>query len=381
MKRRILVTLESRATIGYSSSVMRAMENEPSLELQTIVTGSHLMPELGNTVDLLKELGTPVSASIPMSPEEGRTGWSKALGLGISGFADAYRDLEPDIVLISGDRIEAFGLCVAAAYAGIPVAHIQAGDKSGHIDDASRMAMAKLSHIHLAPGPDSAERLRRLGEEEFRIHDVGAPQLDDMVGRDFSASNVTIEGKSVDLTKPYILLLQHPVMAERDDVREQIEQSISGCLDTGLPVVWIFPNSDLGFREILDVIQSQGRSSQIVEAPNVDRDIYLTLLANATCLVGNSSSGILEAPTLKIPVVNVGDRQRGRPQATNIINCTHNSQAIKEAIERSLNDAAFKAICKTAVNPFGDGGAGPKIARILRQVKIDKELLDKKTVY
>ncbi len=381
MKRRILVTLESRATIGYSSNVMKAMEAETSLELQTLVTGMHLMPELGNTIDLLGKLDVPISITVPMSPEDGPTGWSRALGKGIAGFADAYKELKPDIVLISGDRVESFGLCVAAAYAGIPVAHIQAGDKSGHIDDTSRMAMAKLAHIHLAPGQDSVQRLIRLGEEEFRIYDVGAPQLDDMVGRNFTAETIDINGATVDLTRPYILLLQHPVMAEREDTKSQIEQTIQGCIDSGLPIIWIFPNSDLGFRDILEVIKRQGRSDQITQAPNVDRDAYLTLLGNATCLVGNSSSGILEAPTLKTPVINVGERQRGRPQATNICNCPHDAMLIKQAIKRSLNDEKFKAICKTAINPFGDGGAGPRIAKILSQVKIDAALLDKKTVY
>ncbi len=379
--RRILVTLESRATIGYSSNVMKAMESEPSLELQTLVTGMHLMPELGNTIELLKELGVPVSATVPMSPEAGQTGWARGLGNGIAGFADAYAKLAPDIILISGDRIESFGLCVAAAYSGIPVAHIQAGDKSGHIDDAARMAMAKLAHIHLAPGPDSVERLKRLGEQEFRIHDVGAPQLDDMVNRDFAANSVEVEGRTFDLTKPYVLVLQHPVMTEQQQALEQMEATIEGCLASGLPIFWIFPNSDLGYTGIMQALNARQGSDMIFKVPNVDRDDYLKLLANATCLVGNSSSGILESPTLKVPVINVGDRQRGRPQAANIMNCPHDKDAIRQAIERALGDLEFKLACASAVNPFGDGGSGPRIAKILSEITIDKRLMDKETTY
>lgn len=379
--RRVLVTLESRATIGYSSNVMKAMEMDPSLEVQTLVTGMHLMPELGNTIELLEEMNVPISATVPMQPEEGQTGWAKGLGNGIAGFADAYRTLQPDIVLISGDRIESFGLCVAAAYAGIPVAHIQAGDKSGHIDDAARMAMAKLSHIHFAPGPDSVQRLKRLGEQEFRIHEVGAPQLDDMVDRDFKARSLNIDGREFDLTKPYLLLLQHPVMAEQEWATKQMEETIEGCLASNLPIFAIFPNSDLGFRGVLDVLNSRQDADIIFEFPNVGRDEYLTLLANATCLVGNSSSGILEAPTLNVPVVNIGDRQRGRPQATNILNCRHDREAIRGAIEKTLGDAEFKAACAAAINPFGDGRSGPRIAKVLSEVVLDKRLMDKETTY
>jgi GDP/UDP-N,N'-diacetylbacillosamine 2-epimerase (hydrolysing) len=179
-RRRLLITLESRATFGYSVNVIRRAMADPALEVQTLVTGAHLMPELGNTESMLYQAQLPISASVPLSPGLGRTGWSVAMGHAISGFAEAYERLKPDIVMISGDRAETFALAVSAVYMGLPVAHIQAGDKSGHIDDAARMALAKLVHIHLAPGQDAVQRLRRLGEQEFRIFDTGAPQLDDM---------------------------------------------------------------------------------------------------------------------------------------------------------------------------------------------------------
>ena len=176
---------------------------------------------------------------------------------------------------------------------GIPVAHIQAGDKSGHIDDAARMALAKLVHIHLAPGADAVERLRRLGEQEFRIFDTGAPQLDDMVGRSFRKDRITLDGKDFDLTEPYVVLIQHPVMHEHDRIVEQIEATLHACFATGLGIVWIYPNSDFGFRDILAIIERQHGHDRIVAVPNLDREDYLTVLANAACLVGNSSSGLL----------------------------------------------------------------------------------------
>jgi GDP/UDP-N,N'-diacetylbacillosamine 2-epimerase (hydrolysing) len=379
--RRILVALESRATFGYSVNVIRRMMADSAIEVQTLVCGMHLMPEMGNTVETITMAGIPVSARVPLSPGPGPGGWPRAMGQAIVGFTDAYERLKPDIVLISGDRAETFAIAVAAVYMGLPVAHIQAGDKSGHIDDAARMALAKLVHVHLAPGADARDRLRRLGEEEFRIFDVGAPQLDDMVGRDFRVHRVEIDGRTFDLSQRYLILLQHPVFTEHEAAQEQIEETVHACSATGLPIVWIYPNSDLGYLPILDVIRARSRNPQVTIAPNLDRESYLALLANAACLVGNSSSGILEAPTFQTPVVNIGNRQRGRPQASNIINCGYQRGEIALALSQALHDETFLAACRRAVNPFGDGQSAPRIAQALRDITIDRRLLDKQTTY
>ncbi len=379
--RRVLVTLESRATFGYSINAIKRAMADPALEVQTLLTGMHLMPELGNSQSMLHRAQIPISATVPLTPGAGRAGWPVAMGHAISGFAEAYDRLDPDVVLISGDRSETFALAVAAVYMGLPVAHIQAGDKSGHIDDAARMALAKLVHIHLAPGADAVERLRRLGEQEFRIFDTGAPQLDDMVGRSFKQDRITLDGKDFDLTEPYVVLIQHPVMHQHDRIVEQIEATLHACFATGLGIVWIYPNSDFGFRDILAIIERQRSHDRIVAVPNLDREDYLTVLANAACLVGNSSSGLLEAPTFRIPVVNIGNRQRGRPQALNIVNTSYDPADIERAIRFVLTDAKFRDACSRAVNPFGDGQSAERIVGILRDIRIDDALLDKQTTY
>ena len=380
--RKILVTLESRATYGYSKNVMLEMRNFPELEVVTLVTGMHLIPELGNTINLIRGDGFPISATVPLVPADDKSGaWSRAMGSAINGFATVYEQLEPDIILLSGDRVETFSCCVAASYMGIPMAHIQAGDKSGHIDDLARMAMAKLCHLHFASCDDSAERVRKLGEEEFRIFNVGAPQLDDIVHRDWSADDVTIGGATHDLTSPYVLLVQHPVMVERHDTRKQMETTLDAVAEMGLPAFWIYPNSDMGFQDILETIESRGGSDQLTVLKNVDRDDYLKLLANAAMLVGNSSSGILEAPTFKVPTVNIGNRQRGRPQAANIINSDYPKQDIAAAMDTALNDASFKRASDSAINPYGDGKSSRQICAILRDIDLDTRLIDKQTVY
>lgn len=380
--RRIAVILESRATYGYSRNVMRVMRDFPELELVTLVTGMHLMPELGNSVDVIRADGYPVSMAVPFNPgDEGRAAWPRAMGRAIEGYADALDELAPDIVLLSGDRAESLAVCVTAAYMGLPIAHIQAGDKSGHIDDAARHAIGKLVHIHFASCEDSANRLLRMGEEKFRVFNVGAPQLDDIAGRDFHAGRIAVDDRIHDLSRPYLVLLQHPIMAERDDVKEQMRSSLEACLETGMPVFWIYPNSDSGYGRILELVEEHRGGERLTLLANLERDDFLTLLANAAALVGNSSSGILEAPSLHIPVVNIGNRQRGRPQASNIVDCGYGKDEIAAAIDRALNDPGFRAACSRAVNPYGDGRSGARICETLRDISLDRRLLDKQCTY
>ena len=381
-KRRLLVVLESRATYGYSKNVMLMMKNFPNLELKTLVTGMHLIPELGNSIDLIRKDNFPVSYTVEMSAKDtDKSSWATALGSAISGYAKAYKQLQPDIILLSGDRIETFGCCIAAAYMGIPIAHIQAGDKSGHIDDAARHAIGKLAHIHFASCEDSANRLRRMGEQEFRIKNVGAPQLDDIIEGNYKAKNVTINGVTFDLDRSYILLVQHTVLSEINDVSQQITSSLTACQASQLPIYWVYPNSDMGYEKILSVIAEKENSDNITSLTNIERSTYLTLLANCAVLVENSSSGILEAPSFKVPVVNIGDRQRGRMQANNIINSSYRQEDIITKIEKALNDQEFKSKCANAVNPYGDGKSSERICSILSDISIDKNLLDKQLTY
>jgi len=380
-KRRILVSLESRATYGYSRNVIRSMRQFPELELTTLVTGMHLMPEMGNSIDLIRRDGFPVTAEVPLAPSGDGTGaWARAMGGAMAGFAHAMEQIEPDVVLLFGDRAETMAVCITAAYMGLPIAHVQAGDKSGHIDDAARYAIAKLAHVHFASCEDSANRLRNLGEQEFRIFNTGAPQLDD-INRDFSTQAVELDGRLIDLAQPYLLLVMHPVMAEREETSQQMRDTLDSCLGTGMPVVWIYPNSDLGYSDIVDIIEQYKAHPKVVPVANLERDDYFRLLFNTAALVGNSSSGILEAPSFKVPVVNIGNRQRGRPQASNIFNCLAERSAIAAAIATVLKDPDFKASCAAAVNPYGDGKSSPRICEIIRDIPLDRRLMDKETTF
>lgn len=380
-KRKILVILESRATYGYAKNVMKVMREFENLETMTLVTGMHLVPELGHSIDLIRQDGFSITATVPLHGGDASSGaWSKALGLGINGFAEAFEKLQPDIILLSGDRIETFGCAVAAAYMGIPLAHIQAGDKSGHIDDSARHAIGKFAHIHLASCEDSASRLKKMGEQGFRIHNVGAPQLDNIVDADYSDKNVTIGSQKFDLDLPYILLVQHPVMAELEQAGEQMSKTLDACRESGIRTFVIYPNSDQGYKKIVSTIE-KARSNDLVVLSNVERESYLRLLANCSVLVGNSSSGILEAPSFCIPVINIGNRQRGRPQAENIINVDYDRKEIASKILYALNDPDYQRKVARAVNPYGDGKSSERICNILSQVEINRVLIDKDCTY
>lgn len=380
-KRKILVTLESRATYGYAKNVMLEMSKYPDLELQTLVTGMHLVPELGNSIDLIRRDGFPINYEVPLhGGDKSNSSWSEALGLGINGFAQVYEAAKPDIILLSGDRVETFGCCVAAAYMGIPIAHIQAGDKSGHIDDSARHAIGKFSHIHLASCQDSVDRLISMGEQEFRVFNVGAPQLDNIENYNFKSESTEIDGQEIDLSKPYILMVQHPVMAEIDNASEQIKETIKACKKSNLQTFIIYPNSDLGYKQIVDEINNTN-SSNFTILKNVERDAYLKLLANCSVLVGNSSSGILEAPSFRVPVINIGNRQRGRPQAQNIINCEFDSESIWSKIKFALEDIKYKESLQDVINLYGDGKSSKRICKILSSIEINRLLIDKECTY
>lgn len=382
-KRRILLTLESRATYGYSRNVLREIKKYENLEPLTLVTGIHLIDDLGSSIDLIENDGFIISSQVELEPKEcdGNARWSIAMGKAIADFAKEFKRLKPDIILLFGDRGETISLCIAAAYMNIPIAHVQAGDKSGHIDDAARYAIAKLSHIHFASCADSAERVRKLGEQDFRIHNVGAPQLDDIEGRVFPREDYQIGKDTIFKDEKYFMIIFHPVFIEEDEIDEQLS-NIRKALEEykEYKFIWIYPNSDFGYEKIIKFI-SNITSKNYIFTENLDRDLFLAILANSSALIGNSSSGILEAPSFNIPVINIGNRQRGRQQADNIINCGYDHEGIQDAINHALTDQMFIEKCSKSINPYGDGKSSKRICDILEFVDIDKKLLDKQITY
>tara|TARA_B100000579_G_scaffold68503_1_gene51444 strand:+ start:2144 stop:3298 length:1155 start_codon:yes stop_codon:yes gene_type:complete len=381
-KKNILFHLESRATYGYARNVLRVINEFPELEYSTVVTGGHLDKKMGESINIIKSNGFKITKKVPFVPsiQDSKFSWASGIGNAIDGYTKSLNEIKPDIVLLFGDRIETLSMCISAAYSHIPIAHVQAGDKSGHIDDCARYAIAKLAHIHFASCEDSAIRLKKLGEQEFRIFNTGAPQLDDL-SLIHEKEYITIEGKPFNLKIPFILLVQHPVFVESEDSYKQMQNTLSACIRFNMPILWIYPNNDIGYLNILKLLEYSSISNKIIPVSNLERDEYLLALKKANALVGNSSSGILESPSYKVPVVNIGNRQRGRPQAKNIINCGHNENEIYNSINIAINSKDFKETCNKAINPYGDGQSSRRICDLLSRQDISRNLMDKITIY
>ena len=382
MKRKIAVIASSRATYGYKRKIIQLIKKSQKLELQLIVTGMHLLKEYGHSIKEIEDDGHPVVAKVEMAiGGDTPSAWTKSIGLEIIKLAQVFSMIQPDILLVTGDRAEMFAAAIAAAYMNIPIAHIQAGDVSGHIDGSIRHAITKISHIHFSSCEDSAKRVRRLGEEPWRIFNVGAPQLDTIIHDPKLPQKEISEKLSIDLNKPTILIIQHPVLFEIDKAYSQMKETMEAIAELQIQTILIYPNIDAGGLEIIKAIREYEKIPLFNIYRNLERKIFISLLKEVDILVGNSSCGILEAPSFKLPVINIGTRQEGRIQANNIINVGHNRSEIVNAIKKALFDQKFKGGLKKCINFYGDGYSSEKIVKILEEIKINKKLLNKKITF
>lgn len=382
MKRRIAVIASSRATYGYKRKVINLINKSARLELQLIVTGMHLLKEYGYSVKDIEADGFPIAAKVEMMVGgDTPSAWAKSVGVEIQNLAQVFSMLRPDIVLVTGDRAEMFAAAITASYMNIPVAHIQAGDVSGHIDGSARHAITKLSHIHFPSCKDSAKRVEKMGEEKWRIFNVGAPQLDAII-HDPKLSKKELNVKlGVDLNQPTILVLQHPILVENDKSYDQMKQTMEVIAELKIQTLVVYPNVDSGGAEIIRAIKEYENLPFIYTFRNVERQIFISLLKAVSVIVGNSSCGILEAPSFKLPAVNIGNRQRGRMQANNVINVPHKRGEIANAINKALFDNDFKRDLRNCINPYGDGKSSGRIVKVLKNIELNEQLLDKKIVY
>jgi GDP/UDP-N,N'-diacetylbacillosamine 2-epimerase (hydrolysing) len=380
--RHVVVVAEGRMTYGYSRPVMRAIEAEPELTYSLVVTNQHLLPTFGSTVDEIERDGLNITDRI-YNTLDGYTPatMSKSLAVFLLGVTDTLVRLRPDIVLVVGDRGEHLMAAIAAAHMNIPVAHIQAGERSGNIDGLTRHAIARFAHIHFASGPDAAERLLRSGEEEFRIFMTGAPQLDELVNGDATPREELAERFQLDLEQPVLLVVQHPVTEEFGNGLWQMEETLEAICELGHQTVLIFPNNDAGSDDLRLMIERYHRPFMRVER-NVPREVYAGLMQTASALVGNSSSGLIEAPAFDLPAVNIGERQRDRARGSNVIDVDYDRRAIVEAVQTALSPDFRRRAAEASDSPYiGDGKVSERIVEILRTIPLDERLLKKQIAY
>jgi len=385
MKKKICLVSGTRAEYGLSYPILKAIENNPHLELQLVVTGMHLLKKYGHTLDLIREDGFTIASIIETNHDERTTGRDMAdsIALCIQGLTRLFEEDRPDIVIAMTDLGFTLASAIAASHMNIPVAHVHGGDVSGCIDDSVRHATTKLSHIHFPVSKQSADRIINLGEEPWRVHNVGAPGLDLLLNEKFPDKRTLMSVLDLPISEQenYIVFVQHPVTSETKSAAEQYTTTISALRKIGLPVVLIYPNADSGSSQIINIIKKVENEDWVHVFKNLDRINYLSLIKYTSVLVGNSSSGILEAPSLKTPVVDIGNRQKGRERAENVIHTDHNLDDIEKAINMSIKDEDFKKKVEVCKNPYGDGTAGKQIADILTELSLDKKLIDKKITY
>lgn len=350
------------------------------IDYSICATNMLLLPGFGTLVDEIKNDGFFVDDEIYMSLEgSNHFTMVKSLGIFLTSFVDVLYRQRPDWIILAGDRGEQLMGSIVGAYTYTPVAHIQAGERSGNIDGTARHALGKFAHLHLAANEDAVERLLKLGEDPFRVHNVGAPQLDELSQGLFSSRAELAHTYKIGETTPYLLVVQHPVTEEMDCAEAQVKVLVESLNHFKMRKVWILPNNDAGSESVRRVLLQQ-RRSDIEVYENLTRKDYLGLLKYSQAIVGNSSSGLLEAPTFGIPAVNIGRRQNNRLQAINVINANFDVQECIRAIEKAVSPQ-FLATMKDCRNPYGDGQSSKRILDILQKTIVDNKLLIKNLVY
>ncbi len=378
--RTIGVVTVARSDYGIYLPLLQKIQADTDLRLHLIVAGMHLSPEFGLTVKSIEADGFEIGERVEMllssdTPE----GIAKSMGLGTIGFAQAYARFRPDILVVLGDRFEMHAAALAALPFKIPVAHIHGGEiTQGAIDDALRHSMTKLSHLHFVSTQEYARRVIQLGEEPWRVIVSGAPSLDNVrVIRLFTRAELTARfDLQLDET-PFLLVIFHPVTLEYEQTEWQVTELLAALETCGLPVVFTMPNADTGGRTIACMIEEfVATHSPAQAADNLGTQGYFSMMAVAAAMVGNSSSGIIEAASFELPVVNVGSRQRGRVRGANIIDVDYEQTSILEGLGKAL-DPQFRARLRGIHNPYDSGGAAEKIVGVLKQVQLDDRIVTK----
>ncbi|MAF43246.1 MAG: UDP-N-acetylglucosamine 2-epimerase (hydrolyzing) [Parcubacteria group bacterium] len=382
--RKIAVVTGSRAEYGILLPVLRAIEKSPRLELQLIVSGMYLSHEFGYAVKEIIKDGFRVAAKVDTLLSDDTGGrMAKSIGIGILGITQVLEGLKPDIVLVLGDREEPLAAAISGLCLGIPVAHIVGGEiaTGAHIDEAIRHSITKFSHLHLVISKKNKERVLKLGEESWRVHLVGSPVIDSLGSLKLIPSFKIAKKLRLDLSKPVILVVLHPLSLKQEDYARQIKEVMEAVNNPNYRVVVIYPNADAAGRKMIEVIKQYEKLPFIRILKNLSPKEYLSLMKIASVMVGNSSSGILEAPSFHLPVINVGIRQKGREKAKNIIDTGYSRKKIKKAIEIALYDKAFKKIVKKCKNPYAKKGTSRKITQVLERIPLNERLLHKKITY
>ena len=378
MAQRICVVTGSRAEYGLLYWVLKDLQASDGVELQLLVTGMHLAREFGHTVDQIEQDGFSISRRVDMLlSSDTRGGIAKSIGLGVIGLSDAFEQLQPDVVVLLGDRFEILAAAQACLVHNIPVAHIAGGDTTeGAFDESIRHAITKMAHLHLVTNQLAARRVRQLGEDPRRIHVVGSPGLDHLKRSSLLDRQALEAALGAPLGERNLLVTFHPVTLATSNGIEQFTELLAALdyLDPGTTLWFTRPNADTGGRAIASALAAWAaqRPGHVHVYASLGQLRYLSLMAFVDAVVGNSSSGLYDAPSFGVATVDIGGRQRGRLAAASVLHCAPERRAIAEAIKRGI-----ALDCSAVVNPYGDGHSAERIVTLLRAMPPAAELLNK----
>lgn len=378
MKRKICVVTGTRAEFGLLYWLIHELNEDSSIELQLIVTGMHLSPEFGLTYQEIEKAEFKIAKKIEiLLSSDTPVGISKSMGLAMISFSEALEELKPCVLVILGDRFEMLAVASAATIARIPIAHIHGGESTeGLIDEPIRHAITKMAHLHFTVTNTYQRRVIQLGENPARVFNVGAPGIDNIHNLSLLSKVQLERALNFSLGEKYMVVTFHPVTLESATAENQFNQLLD-ALDNfnNFHIIFTKPNADTDGRIIsnqIDKFVSQQRR-RCISFQSMGQLLYLSAVKNANVVVGNSSSGIIEAPSLKVPTVNIGDRQRGRVKAPSVVDCEPKSVDIVNAIQIAISDKMLETI-QNLDNPYGNGGASKAIAQVLKTQPLDNLL-------
>ncbi|MFH2106785.1 MAG: UDP-N-acetylglucosamine 2-epimerase [Candidatus Micrarchaeota archaeon] len=381
MTKKIAVITGTRAEYGILEPIVKKIVADKELELQLYVTGMHLSKEYGDTV---KQIEYKIAEKIDMKIKERNEDIDMAISVseGVKGFANAFKKRKPDLVIVLGDRIEAFAAAVSAHLLNIPIAHIHGGDLTFSIfDEGMRHAITKLAHIHFAATEKSKKRILQMGEEPWRVFNVGAPGIDAILESKITSKQEICKKLRLGPNKKIALVLYHPVTTEWETAGTEMVSILRAMENFDGQVIIIGSNADAGSYKIKDEMNRLKNKKNCHLFNSLGHADFLSLMKNCDVMVGNSSSGIIEAPSLGVSVINVGPRQEGRERAKNVIDVPCDEVHIRKAVEKAINDSKFIETAKKCESPYGNGHASEKIMKTIKGIDLaNKKLIQKRFI-
>ena len=391
-QRTIAVFTGNRAEYGLQYPILRAIDRHPDLNYRLLVSGAHLDPNFGSTLDEIRADGFHIDAEVKIEMDAATLyATAQAIGSGILSISRVLNELKPDMMVVYADRFEGLAAVIAASQMNIPTAHIEGGDltEGGALDDSVRHAMTKLAHLHFTTNQQATNRILGMGEESWRVHTVGFPAIDLISEGRFAKETEIVQKLDLDLSRPIMLFTQHSVSTEFDQAGSQLVPSLEAIeklAAEGVQTILTYPNNDAGGQAIIESLEAFGArripGTQIRRS--LGRHLYHGILALArnqlirVACIGNSSSGLKETPAFGCPTVNIGSRQKGRLRGQNVVDAGYDADAIAVAMQKCLFNDSFRLVCRDAENPYWLGDAGPKIADVLATVSLGSQIIHKR---